>query len=412
MLMNDSRLLCMTAIWCCALFLPGCGSMPKVKVGYYLPMASVAVTLTQSATCTAGNVPILQNDVLITTNYSRDPTELYKVDLSQLGNAWSKADAGFEFHDDGRLKSVNTSQTGQGAEATKALLTLVASAAALKNVKAVDEKACAALREFAGGKKLAAGSQKSPGAGKTPDSSSMKGAATSSEKDTAHSDAEGDDKAAPKALTIVSRGKITLPETPKTKAQKRGAYADDDPIFNTQAPGTFDLKQDSLPAEEFSRVASIYGKPSGTVTYAHANTPHENVETEGQLITVVEPGTANIVVKVALNRGGDNYDEELRGSAQIPQVGKTFQLPIQKAPLFGSNSFELALSDSGRVTKLKYSGGGDAAGVFGVIDGALGIKGKDPSAADQAKDVQGEADLIYQQQRLVMCKADPTACPK
>jgi hypothetical protein len=47
--------------------------------------------------------------------------------------------------------------------------------------------------------------------------------------------------------------------------------------------------------------------------------------------------------------------------------------------------------------------------LLGIASGISGPS-KDTTAAEKAAAVKGEADLIYQQQRLVVCQADPTKC--
>jgi len=65
------------------------------------------------------------------------------------------------------------------------------------------------------------------------------------------------------------------------------------------------------------------------------------------------------------------------------------------------------------VTKLKYAGGGEAAGMLNSLAATLAADDETPvTVADKTKAVQAEADLIYQQQRLVLCQSDPANCPR
>jgi hypothetical protein len=163
--------------------------------------------------------------------------------------------------------------------------------------------------------------------------------------------------------------------------------------------------QDSV----YRALQPIFGKVAAVYEISPAQALHASGDDEkrGQLVTLVEPASA--AVKVVIARG--NHQEEFDGHAWVPQHGVTYQLPIQKAPWFGANEVELAIHDSGRATKIKYAGGGDAAGLLGVRSDAHAAT-QDESAADEAKRVQGEADLIYQQQRLVLCQTNPANCPK
>ena len=101
-----------------------------------------------------------------------------------------------------------------------------------------------------------------------------------------------------------------------------------------------------------------------------------------------------------------------RARTSAPALVPTF--PIQEAPWFGSHEVELQLHESGKVTKLHYTGSPDTAGMLGTLTDVRGAFDEPPAAStsDQAKAVQAEADLIYQQQRLALCQTNPSSCPK
>jgi len=97
-------------------------------------------------------------------------------------------------------------------------------------------------------------------------------------------------------------------------------------------------------------------------------------------------------------------------AADIPvPLAEHYPLPIPASPFFGTSGFALALSPAGAITKLQYSKKG---GATDLADSAGGIaKAAEPaSAANQAAEVKGQADLIVQQQRLIKCKQDPVQC--
>jgi hypothetical protein len=84
-------------------------------------------------------------------------------------------------------------------------------------------------------------------------------------------------------------------------------------------------------------------------------------------------------------------------------------IPIPKAPFFGGQTFVLALSEAGTVTTLTYgkeSGTAAGLGAFNSVMTAFAPK----SAADKAADIQAQADLKAQTQRLAVCEASPTDC--
>ena len=86
-----------------------------------------------------------------------------------------------------------------------------------------------------------------------------------------------------------------------------------------------------------------------------------------------------------------------------------YDLPIPKAKFFGSAKFVLALSNYGSINKLGYAttGASDAADAAGSLGSAIGGSLKKSTQAEQASEVQAQADLIYQQQRLLQCRPTP-----
>jgi hypothetical protein len=325
----------------------GCASMPKVDVGHYLPAAAASYTVTQSATCTAGNVPVMTAEVTPTVAYAGDPGKRRSLKIGSLGSAFGKQDAGFEFYADGRLKSVNAKGTGQAGDALKALIKLAPIFGMVSTAPAQIKAACEKVREIAG---------------------------------------DG------KALTIVSRG-----------------HTD----FSSAAGGAIAFTQTSVDSGAYAVLQPIFGSVHGMYTIskptgpAHLATTGKNEEA----LILIEPARAAVDVQIV---HGDRRSA-WPSTVLVPQHGVEYAIPIQKAPWFGSNEMEVQVHESGKVTKLRYAGAGDAAGAFGVLGDAwttANQKPASPTTSDQAKAVQAEADLIYQQQRLVICHADATQCPK
>jgi len=154
---------------------------------------------------------------------------------------------------------------------------------------------------------------------------------------------------------------------------------------------------------------SIFGRVSGGVAIAppassqHSGTP----ERKGQALHLVEPGIADVGITIAR---GEEQAPTWRDSIAVPQAGIPYTLVIQRAPAFGKNEFELVLQESGRVAKLRYAGAADVAGALGVITEARTATA-DP-LADEVARTKAEADLIFQQQRLILWQTDPVNCPK
>ena len=319
--------------------------MPKVTISHYLPAASLAIVVTQTATCTGEGRPVIVDAVVMTASYRADKKVEDPIDLAKLGSGLTKADATFDFFPDARLKSVNSKQTGQAGAALGSLFKLVASAAAATPTKSEIKESCEEIKKLVG---------------------------------------DG------KALTIVSRGSTN---------------------FEASMEG---LRQTSVPSSLYNdKLKKIFGKLTAEYSVGPVSellNPDVNADSE-QGLTLRK--TAPVTVTVSIERDGKSaqYSEIVLA----PQKGKDqeYKLPIQKGPWFGENAFELALHDSGSVIKLRYGGGGDAgAAIAALSDAHATFKDESVSTADKAKAVQAEADLIYQQQRLVLCQADPTTCPK
>lgn len=170
--------------------------------------------------------------------------------------------------------------------------------------------------------------------------------------------------------------------------------------------------QVSLSKPNYSGVADIFGELTIQYKTLQSAALHGGTKTGtgDQTLQLVEP--APVEVTTILSRVGSD-DLVWSVVVPVPQKGTAYELPILSAPWFGSNEMEVQLQESGRLTKLKYAGAVDSAGALNALAEATSpFQNQTMSAADKAKAVQGEADLIYQQQRLVLCQADPNTCPK
>jgi hypothetical protein len=85
-------------------------------------------------------------------------------------------------------------------------------------------------------------------------------------------------------------------------------------------------------------------------------------------------------------------------------------VPIGESEPFGKITTVLTLAGSGLVNKLEYNKGSGAADLVTAAS-KIASQAQPQTAAQKAAEIQGQADLIYQQQRLVICKATPIQCP-
>ena len=325
----------------------GCASMPNLKVGYYLPRAELSVSVTQTATCTADNIPITATDVKWEPAYLQNKEKLHEVDLSKLGSGVSKADITLEFYADGRLKSLNTTQTGQGQSILQTALKFAVAATALDVTQVTSQsEACNALRKFAGNAQT---------------------------------------------LTILRRGTTHFSDDPHESRRK-----------------SFSVEQVSLPSIQFQRIEPIFGYVTGYFEKSRDTTVVHNLAEnyDGPALTLLQPAEVTVTINLA---NADKSERNWTTSMFVPQLGIEYRLPLQKAPWFGENIVELALDPSGMVTKLRYSGNPDAAGAVAVLTDLRGATDGE-STTEKAEQLKAEADLILQQHRLVTCQADPDKC--
>jgi hypothetical protein len=69
----------------------------------------------------------------------------------------------------------------------------------------------------------------------------------------------------------------------------------------------------------------------------------------------------------------------------------------------------VSLSDYGSITSVHYGSNSAAPDVSGTV-GAIATALQPQTPEDRAKEIQGQADLIAQQQRLITCELTPAQC--
>jgi hypothetical protein len=377
----------------------GCAATPKGTTSYYFPKAETQILITQTLSCNA-KADTLHEVVTVT------PTTVYSSDLSvapakftpsNLDGTFSDTDTGFTFTDDGRLSGLNVTTTGQGGTILKDVLGVVKAAGLVATGgPAPPFDATAACKIIAD-----TAAKNKPVAGKDP-------------------------KAAAPAAGADSLPTVTLTYAGLLKYGRTAAPDPDDKTVSLGIKGTStDTPRSNLQilpdASSVSLVNSLHGHVPhlefdvviGTSTrYAAAR--WDGASTDAILLKL---NSAALVDLTIMGPVGDlsSFDVVWKGAVAVPLTTDKdlFQLPIPKAALFGTHKFVLALSQYGSINKLEYStsGSSDAADALGSLGSAVGGALKKPSASDQASAIQAQADLIYQQQRLVICQADPTKCP-
>ena len=135
--------------------LSGCESIPDITVYYYLPKASTSVQVVQSVDCDAAGQNVLAiNNATVTTNYSADSKRKKTFKYSSIDRWYTDDGLTFNFFDDGRIKSINASTTGQAAAIVKSGVTLATAIARGLGAQPAVTAPCAFIKTFGGNKPI------------------------------------------------------------------------------------------------------------------------------------------------------------------------------------------------------------------------------------------------------------------
>lgn len=110
----------------------GCGTIPDAQVTYFKVKSKVSFKVTRSVICDSKGYPLVANTATPTVTHSADTTSPQTFGLAALRGTFTDSDIKFELFEDGRLKTVNASVTGQGEAALKAATTLASALAAFE----------------------------------------------------------------------------------------------------------------------------------------------------------------------------------------------------------------------------------------------------------------------------------------
>ena len=129
-----------------AMTVGGCASTPDVVYRYYPAKAATTVTVTQTVDCNQAKTQIVQvMTPSVATSYSSDLSKPpQSLRLKDLGGTMADTEFTMSWYDDGRLKSINQSSTGQGEAILKAAESALG---ALGFIGGAEKAAPAALKE-------------------------------------------------------------------------------------------------------------------------------------------------------------------------------------------------------------------------------------------------------------------------
>ena len=270
----------------------------------------------------------------------------HEISLKKLDGTFTNGNVGVQFYDDGRLKGINSTQAGQGGAIIKAALPLLLAAA-----------------------------------GPKPDLTAE----------------------------CVELGTINNKEPVTVKYFKRIDFTETEnsPFYLDRV--TFDKQQFDKIKEIFGDAVKVNYSTLQRKGICHPNDENDCMAKDnssvGEKIALREPAEASFTVEA----GPQTHKITFPFTVLVPQKGRRFTVPIQKPPVFGTQSFEIALNEAGKVTSIKYGkDSGIAAALTAVSDSKTAFESE--TTAEKAAAIKAEADLIAMQQRLVRCKADPKNC--
>ena len=340
------------------LFASGCANTPDAPVHYYLPKSKLRLEVIRTVTCDSVSNMIVASSVIPTVFHMADRRAHKSISVAKLDGYLSNSNIRFKFHDDGRLESINTTSTGQGASVLKSVISLAHA--------------------------VVAASTSSATAGPVP--------SNNNEKD--HSSAcqyiNDNGTTKDRTLTLKFEGLIE-PESHENNT-----------LCMELSPKLESSKHMEKLGEDLGKVSvkATWGAPKKPVT----NRPNNDSDV---MLTLREP--ADVTVEVSMGEGKSTADSWI-GNFTMAQLGSEYEIPIPKATLFGKQTFSLAVEESGAVTEISYHKEAGVAQGIGVGQSLLDTFGPRAAAVARLAALKTEADLIAAQQRLVRCRAEPTTC--
>jgi hypothetical protein len=97
------------------------------------------------------------------------------------------------------------------------------------------------------------------------------------------------------------------------------------------------------------------------------------------------------------------------GSVLVAQLGTPYEIPIPTPKAFGKLTLTASFSESGALSSLEYTDTNGSASLVNSLS-ALAKSTASDTTAENVTQAKNQADLILQQQRLVLCEASPSNC--
>jgi hypothetical protein len=130
----------------------GCAQLPDATIHYYLARTTVSFKAVRTVACTAQGKLVSATTVTPTVVHSADRSQAFAIALARLKGAFVDGDLKVELYDDGRLKSVNATATGQAEPILEAAMTIAEAVVAEAAAATGRESACDRVKAAGGGK--------------------------------------------------------------------------------------------------------------------------------------------------------------------------------------------------------------------------------------------------------------------
>lgn len=134
----------------------GCASLPDADIRYHLSQTEVAFKVVRTIACDKGNHILAASSITpVVTHFADTSSEGTKsISLAKLRGNFSDTSMKLEYYDDGRLKSFNSSNTGQGEAILKTAIAITGAVLAFDGSPATFPNECAAIKKIGGDKPI------------------------------------------------------------------------------------------------------------------------------------------------------------------------------------------------------------------------------------------------------------------
>lgn len=339
----------------------GCANNPDISISYYLPKSEISLTNTVSMMCSDKGQLLTAHSLTPEVTHKADRTAIETLNLKGIKGSFSDSDIQVEYYPDNRLKSFGGKSTGQGEAILKG---------------AIEFLPIPAFTFLKGG----------------PEKSVKVALPTHPICDSFSS------------LMDESPFTISYSASIDVNSSSEGSTAMLKPSSSDISHPDLAQQLDQFYGNSCAMVKSLEG---GRNLISISNDSKSDY-TKSNSIVVLNPSV--MTIEVYQDCSNDSYKNSLLTSELNVALADNYSLlPVPKGRVFGSLNTKVSLNESGTPSSISYVSTTGAGQFLNVANALPGPSGK-PSTADQAAEVKAKADLIAQQERLLICQADASKC--